>query len=657
MIVTTLQKFDETMSKLADRENVIVLIDEAHRGHLGKSVKGIQMRDALPQAKLFAFTGTPIEIDDRSTRQAFSPEIDGVYENYLDLYTYSQANADGATVQVLYQYRGDEWGFEESEVDASFDALADAEDLDEDEREKLKADAARLSVIAKAPERMQAIAEDVVGYVRDKLDPAGFKAQLVAVDRAGCALYAEALIAAGLAPEEIAVIFTPKVKKDDPALRRWYAAEQLKRLGAQPVETGEELELDEDSPLTLDEALARKALIANFENPEHPLKVLIVTDMLLTGFDAPIEQVMFLDKPLKGAKLLQAVMRTNRPYPKKDNGIILDYWGVFRRLQEAFAEFDPEDVRLAVIDMHTLRESFPVRLAEALALVAGLPKTVEYEQMMWLVKHFGEGPAAAEQFEERFDAVEAAFETLAPDPFLAPHLADYQRLVRLRALWRHGARLDEGDGGFDLSDYRPQTHALVQDAVSTVKLRDDLPVYAIDGSYVDRVKAGPGSPEEKAAEVEAAIEFEIRARGEDDPVAWALSERLEQLRRRREEDEVDMLSLLDEAFEIASSWAAEKEALEALGLSERAQGFLTLIKTASPELDPERALALTRDTDAVVGKHAGFEGWAERDDVLRDIRLDLIRLLAGAEDTQALLTSDRDFVDELVTVAASRERT
>ncbi len=97
-----------------------------------------------------------------------------------------------------------------------------------------------------------------------------------------------------------------------------------------------------------------------------------------------------------------------------------------------------------------------------------------------------------------------------------------------------------------------------------------------------------------------------------------------------------MLSLLDEAFELASSWAAEKEALEALGLRERAQGFLTLLKTAAPGLDPERALELTRETDAVVGKHARFEGWAERDDVLRDIRLDLIRLLAGAEDTQAL---------------------
>src|SRR5581483_9103070 len=114
------------------------------------SVSGIRMRDALPNAKLFAFTGTPIEIDDRSTRQAFSPEVDGEYENYLDLYTYSQANEDRATVQVLYQYRGDEWGFEDADIDSAFNAFADEERLSDEERELLKADAARLSVIAKA---------------------------------------------------------------------------------------------------------------------------------------------------------------------------------------------------------------------------------------------------------------------------------------------------------------------------------------------------------------------------------------------------------------------------------------------------------------------------------------------------------------------------
>jgi type I restriction enzyme R subunit len=140
----------------------------------------------------------------------------------------------------------------------------------------------------------------------------------------------------------------------------------------------------------------------SFKDASSHLKLLIVTDMLLTGFDAPVEQVMFLDKPLRGAKLLQAIMRTNRPYPErgKDRGVIIDYWGVFDRLQAAFAEFSPEDIEM---------------------LVAGMPKQDDYERMMWLLARFMNDKEAAELFEERFKAVQSAYETLAPDPSLVPH--------------------------------------------------------------------------------------------------------------------------------------------------------------------------------------------------------------------------------------------
>ncbi len=653
VIITTVQKFDETMSQLVGRENVIALVDEAHRSQEG--LYGIRMRDALPTAKLFAFTGTPVESNDRSTRRAFSPEIDGKYENYLDIYTPKQAVEDKATVEVRYEPRLAEVAqLTGKELDKSFEALAD--DLADEEKEKLKADAVRLGVVAKAPHRVKAVAQDVVKYVRERTEPQGFKAQLVAVDRPACALYAEALLDAGMKSEEIAVIFTPNEKKDDLQLRRWYASEQMRRVGS--AAKSETSEVDEESELAPAEAIARRELISHFKGPEHPLKILIVTDMLLTGFDAPIEQVMFLDKPLRGAKLLQAIMRTNRPYPEKnkDRGIIVDYWGVFERLQEAFAEFDPDEVELAVLDLQALRENFPVLLAETLALVAGLPKaTGEYEQMMWLLRRFSDDPRSADLFEERFQAVQSAYESLAPEAVLAPYLDDYRTLVRLRALYHHGARLGEADSNFDIVDYRPHTHALVRDAVSKVKLRDDLPVYRIDGSYVERIKDAPGTPDEKAAEVEAAIEFEARERGEDDPIGRTLVERLERLRQKKAEADAEMLSLLDEYLELAAEWAAEKEAHAALGLSERAQGFLSLTKTNAPELAQERAVEVARQLDEIVQTNATFAEWAERDDVVRDIRLGVIRLLAGAEDTRQLVKAQTGYVDEVLTVATARE--
>jgi type I restriction enzyme R subunit len=651
VIITTVQKFQEEMKGLATRDNVIVLADEAHRTQLGKSIFGISMRGALPKAKLFAFTGTPIETTDRSSRKAFSPEIDGKYENYLDSYSPKQAVEDKATVETRYEPRLVEVArFEGDELDRSFEAIVD--DLPEEEQEKVKADAARLKVIAKAPERIKAISADALDYLRTRTFPQGFKAQFVAVDREGCALVAEQLLELGMKPEEFAVIYTPNAKQDEADRRRWYADAQWRRLHGTQAE-GDEVALDEDSDLDIGEARARKKFIDAFKDPDDPLKLLIVTDMLLTGFDAPVEQVMFLDKPLKGAKLLQAIMRTNRPYVEKgkDRGIIVDYWGVFDRLEAAFAEFSPEDVEMAVLDLSELKDEFPVRVAEALALVAGMPESDDYEQMMWLLKRFNDDTDGAGLFEERFQAAQSAYEALAPDPVVLPHLDDYRRLVRVRAIWRRGARLDQRDSDFDLAEYRPQTWALVREAVEVERLRDDLPVYRIDGDYVKRLDDAPGSPEEKAAEIEAALEYEIKVGGgEKNPVTRSLAERLERIRRHKAEADADMLSLLEE---LVRNVVTEKQAREALGLSGRGQGFLTLAHTHAPNLDDGKLVELARRVDEVVDRNATFPEWTERDDVIRDIRKDTIKLLLADEMTKPLVSSG--FIDEVLQVATARE--
>lgn len=651
VIITTVQKFQEEMKGLTSRDNVVVLVDEAHRTQLGTSVFGISMRGALPRAKLFAFTGTPIESTDRSTRKAFSPEIDGKYENYLDSYSPKQAVEDKATVETRYEPRLVEVArFAGDDLDRSFDALVD--DLAEDEQEKVKADAARLKVIAKAPARIEAISADALKYLKERTFPQGFKAQFVAVDRESCALVAERFQELGLKPEEFAVMYTPNAKKDEEPLRRWYADAQWKRLHGKEAE-GEEVEVDEDSDLDIGEAKARKKLIEAFKDPAGPLKLLIVTDMLLTGFDAPVEQVMFLDKPLKGAKLLQAIMRTNRPFVEKnkDRGIIVDYWGVFDRLEAAFAEFSPEDVEMAVLDLSELVDQFPMRVAEALALVAGMPVADDYEQMMWLLKRFNEDKEGAELFEERFQAAQSAYEALAPDPVVLSHLDDYRRLVRVRAILRRGARLDQRDSDFDLQEYRPQTWALVRDAVEIERLREDLPVYRIDGDYVTRLDEAPGSAEEKAAEIEAALEYEIKVGGGDkDPVTRSLAERLERIRILKADADADMLSLLED---LVRDVVTEKESREALGLSERAQGFLTLARTHSATLDHDKLVELARRVDAIVEKNASFTEWAERADVLRDIRRDTIKLLLSDESTKSLVVGG--FIDETLQVATARE--
>jgi type I restriction enzyme, R subunit len=231
-----------------------------------------------------------------------------------------------------------------------------------------------------------------------------------------------------------------------------------------------------------------------------------------------------------------------------------------------------------------------------------------------------------------------------------PYLDEYRRLVRVRALWRRGARLDGRDRDFDVYEYRPQTRALVHEAVSVERLRTTLPVYRIDGEYLTRLEGMPGSAEEKAAEVEAALEFEIRVRGGDsDPIARSLAERLERIRQQKAQADTNMLSLLDE---LAGEFAAETASHEALGLSERAQGFLALAKAQPAKLSDDAAVELARRLEAAVATHAIVADWSERDDVRRDIRAEAIRTLLDNEKTRQLVTPA--FLDELMSVATAR---
>ena len=174
----------------------------------------------------------------------------------------------------------------------------------------------------------------------------------------------------------------------------------------------------------------------------------------------------------------------------------------------------------------------------------------------------------------------------------------------------------------------------------------------IDGDYVKRLDDAPGSAEEKAAEIEAAIEYEIQVGGgEKDPVTRSLAERLERIRQKKADADADMLSLLEG---LVRDVVTEREAREALGLSERAQGFLTLARTHAATLDEDDKLVdLARRVDEIVDENASFPEWAERDDVLRDIRKDTIKLLLADEATKPLVSSG--FIDEVLQVATARE--
>jgi type I restriction enzyme R subunit len=649
VIVTTVHKFDEGTAGALSRENVAVFVDEAHRTQFGGLAA--QMRAAMPNASFFGFTGTPIELEDRSTREWFSPEIDGAYEPYMDRYGFDQAIRDGATVPVLHQPRLEHWRVMRADLDERFQQAFGH--LREEDQERLRRDATRDAVVAKAPARVEAIAADVASLMHERILPNGMKGQLVAVDREACAAYAEEL-AKHFKPEAFAVIMSRDLKRDSAELRRWWTSEQWRALtGAATEAEPNESDLDTaegDRDKAQAEAAERRAirgLIERFNDPDDPLCLLIVNSMLLTGFDAPIEQAMFLDRGLKEHTLLQAIARTNRRYPDKDYGLIFDYWGVLSDLDEALKQFASEDVRAVSNDGDALLARFPQVVKEGLAVEAGAPQDAgRRRRALWLVRRLRDDAALAAAFEHSVKSAQSLYETLAPDPRLVPHLPDYRRLLELYAEWRRGTRQDT------LAGYRAKTRALVQESIDVVKLETDLPVRRIDGNYLTELHGDEElTPEEKATDIEAALVHEIKVRGDDDPVSKTLAQRLEALRQRREQEHQMTIDLLAGYEQVAQDFVGEQEAAERLGLSDAAHALQTLARRELPEASDEELAALARRLEDKV-RPLFFEGWQDREDAKREVRKALIVDLAGDETTRGLAASG--YVDEALQALTAR---
>jgi type I restriction enzyme R subunit len=335
VIVTTIHKFDKQPKNLNLRDNIIVLIDEAHRTQEGNL--GVYMRAALPNASYFGYTGTPIDkgVIGQGTFQKFGQHDQ---EGYTDKYGIDESIEDGATVRLYYTLAPSELRVDRETLQREFhEKIEDAASIEELNRMLDRAE--HLKSVMKAGDRIAGIAAHIAGHFIDNVEPRGFKAMLVAIDREACALYKQALDQ--YLPEDYsAVVYTDNAKKDTPLMKHYY--------------------LDDER---------EKRVRKDFRDPDKLPKILIVTEKLLTGYDAPVLYCMYLDKPMRNHTLLQAIARINRPYPDKDNGLLLDYVGVFEDLQKALA-FDQAAVTKALIDLEALKEQFTGLLETIEAMLA-----------------------------------------------------------------------------------------------------------------------------------------------------------------------------------------------------------------------------------------------------------------------------------------------
>lgn len=319
IIFTTIQKFapderGDVHPLLTDRRNVVVIADEAHRSQYD-FLDGYarHLRDALPNATYLGFTGTPIESTDRSTRQVFG--------DYIDIYDLTRAVEDGATVRIFYESRLAKVTLPEEVREAIDDEVEDVTEGSEAEAaERAKTRWARLEAIVGADDRLDAIAADIVEHWEGRRANLLGKAMIVCMSRRICVELYDRIVA-----------LRPNWHDPDPGAGR-----------IKVVMTGSAADPPEFQP-HLHTKETQRAIKARAKDPDDPLELVIVRDMWLTGFDAPAMHTMYVDKPMQGAGLMQAIARVNRTFRDKPGGLIVDYIGIAPNLRKALAEYSPSD--------------------------------------------------------------------------------------------------------------------------------------------------------------------------------------------------------------------------------------------------------------------------------------------------------------------------
>lgn len=599
VIITTIQKFERVEDVLSKRENIIIFIDEAHRSQYGRLAA--YMRKAIPNAFIFGFTGTPIDKGPlgRSTFRVFCPPG----ERYLDKYSVRQSIGDGATVPIYYLPRLPEYRIDKETLDREF--LEKTQELTEEEQQKVLQRSATLRTTLKAKDRIDKIARDIADHFKAFLEPRGFKAQLVAVDREGCAFYKEALDKY-LPSEYSVVIYTPN-PNDDERLRKHH--------------------------LTKNEQIT---ITKEFRKAEENPKILIVTDMLLTGFDAPIEQVMYLDKPLRDHNLLQAIARTNRPYQDKVGGIIADYVGIFDNLVKAL-NFEEEEVEGVAINFDELKKDLSATISDLLRMFKGVQRDQSRESLFKALKVLGDDEMVKE-FKEKFAKLKSLFETISPDPFVTDSLSDYEWLTEVNIAYnRFFNRKEE-----TLSEYRAKTKQLIQQHLLVERIGSDIPILNVDSSYLKRLDTSGYSDEEKVMEMKQALIYHIRVNLETNPIYESLSKRLERILKVK-----DRPRLLSELKSIAREIARVESKASRLGLTREQFALLNVLKKYLPDRDEDELRSLVVGLVSNI-KSKAFPGWQDKRSVVLEIEENVFDACREKFSSSLSLDTISSMSDELI---------
>jgi len=567
VIITTIHKFGEAPGVLDARDNIIAMVDEAHRSQEGDY--GQKMREALPNAFLFGLTGTPINKRDHNTFMWFgSPEDEG---GYLSRYSFQDSIRDGATLPLHFEPRLSEIHVDQDAIDAAFAELAADRNLSESDKITLSTKAASIEVLIKTPSRIAKIGADIAEHFKAKVEPEGFKAQVVVYDKSACVAYKHELDQ-HLGPDASTIVMS-KSRGDFPNWAKWTpGAEELEQI------------------------------VARFNDPADPLKIIIVTAKLLTGFDAPILYCQYLDKPLKEHTLLQAITRTNRVYPpSKTHGLIVDYLGIFDDVAKSLA-FDEQSVYRVISNIEDLKMQLVPAIAGALAFFPGVDRTVGgYEGLVQAQTAIG-NVAIKDAFGLAYSAVSQLWEALSPDPMLAQYRGDYRWLTDVY----ESVRPSDITGRLVWHALGAKTIDLINEHVQ-VEIPQSSDTIVLDAQTIEDLMQGKGK-DVKPAEIEKQITARI-ARHLNNPVFVELGQRLNALREKYADIQQSSLDFLRELLELARDTVAAEKSVNEVPREERGKAALTeLFEALKTDRTPIIVDNIVNRIDEVV-RAVRFDGW------------------------------------------------
>lgn len=620
VIITTIQKFQEMdfgpngNVKPDDREKVIILIDEAHRTQYGcfHSV----LKAAFPNAKRFAFTGTPIP----KTQKEFGAVKGGKIEPYLDRYSIDDAIKDGATVPVRYAFGPTEMFLDREKLKAGYAEIT--KELDEGEKQQVERRVQPWKEFLKTPTRVERLAKDIAEDFRNVVEPTGGKAMVVAVDKEACRLYHDELLK-HFDASEIAVVISPTSKE---------AGEQLyNRLKDFNMEDGE---------LKVLLKRFKKRITPEEQKLGNNVKVLIVCNMLLTGFDAPIVQTMYLDSPLRDHNLLQAIARTNRPWDdpvtgvSKQFGRLVDYVGVFKNYQEALA-YEPEDLP-EFKSTDEIAAQFPGLIEAAMKPFEGIALEDSYECSIQIVRRLQ--AIDQTQFEKDFREVVQNYEALSPHAILARvEVRDrYEWLLTIYQVYLTEFKRSD----FDAELYAAKTRKLIRECAKLKSFLGHLPEIAIDERYLENLRFSKMSSADKAEKIIRDIETLIRREQARNPAYIELDERLLELVRRKRELNEDIEQILRDLEKLYGDIEQVGLLPQRMGFEDRGRFdlFLDIKHAGGSAFDETKARQFV---DVLVGglKKRLYAGWQESDQERQRVETD-IKALADGDDYAPLAISD-----------------